>query len=167
MVKMNSVLVRLLLSACLVITISIILVEGKNVGKMWDLRYIKECKEELNLTNYHFTVTDLKTIGIPTTLEQGCILDCYYFKMGKIKKKNQTSFIEHKFIGLPPKAGSVENDSEWKSGSFLKREAEAAAKCADYLTGHHIEECNLIYQHRYCVSKVMNGTQIPPKLIED
>ncbi|XP_065203060.1 uncharacterized protein LOC135833267 isoform X2 [Planococcus citri] len=160
---MNSILV-FLLNVSLVITVSIILVEAKDNGKIRDQRFIKECKDELNLTNYRFTIADLKSIGIPTTLEQGCLLDCFHFKLGQIKKKNQTSFIEHVFVAQPPKSGT---DLTRKSTTFVKKVADAEAACADYLTRHHIEECHLVYQHRHCVSKVLNGTQIPEKLSDD
>ncbi|XP_065203059.1 uncharacterized protein LOC135833267 isoform X1 [Planococcus citri] len=148
---MNSVL-ALLLSASLVITVSIILVEGKSTGKMWDQRYIKECKDELNLTNHRFTVADVKSI-IPTTLEEGCILDCFNFKIGKIQKIKITNRTELKFVGQPPKSGT---DLTKKSAIYVKKVVETEVNCANFLSTFRVKECYLVSQHRCCVYKVLN-----------
>ncbi|XP_065203062.1 uncharacterized protein LOC135833270 [Planococcus citri] len=162
--KMNFVLM-VLVSTSLVITVSVSyhVVEKTDFELMYDLRFVKECTNELNLelslntSNYNFTVADLKSIGIPKTLDEGCLLDCYHFKMGQIRKRKQPDFMEYRFIGQPPKSGI---DLTNKTQSYIKKVAEAEADCGKFLTTMVIKECHLVFQHRYCVAKVLNGTRL-------
>ncbi|XP_065203061.1 uncharacterized protein LOC135833268 [Planococcus citri] len=161
---MNSVLI-ILFAASLMITVSLSyhVVEKQDFESMNDLKFLKECSKELNLTKYNFTVAYLRSIGLPNSLDEGCLLDCYFFKMGQIKKKQLLTYMEHKFVGQPPKSGT---DLTNKTQTYKEKVAKAETDCGKFLKMFRFEECLLVSQYRYCVAKVMNGTRLP-LLIDD
>ncbi|XP_065203064.1 uncharacterized protein LOC135833272 [Planococcus citri] len=110
-----------------------------------DEKFLQDCQDELNITR-RYNIKALRVNWVPTKRTHVCLLDCYYFKLGKLYQKNNTEFVEYAFVD-PPDFDFYQNETS----AIMKKMYESINLCKQFLLNHRIERCTFMYQYRHCV----------------